>query len=67
MDKKLQKKKERKKQEERKKNPSGALGDGFNHAENGNSTDLVGGISWKVTVILIIVLIVGYVLYILIC
>lgn len=56
-------KRERLRQEELKKNPNGALGDGFNRAENGNLVDLVGGLGWKGTGILIIVLIVGYVLY----
>lgn len=45
------------------KNPGGALSDGFNRGENGNLTDLTGGMGWKGTVILIVVLIVGYVLY----
>ncbi|XKE59808.1 DUF6366 family protein [Sutcliffiella horikoshii] len=54
---------ERLRQEELKKNPSGVLGDGLNRAENGNLADLVGGLGWKVTGIIIVVLIVGYVLY----
>lgn len=56
-------KRERLRQEELKKNPNGALRDGFNRAKNGNLADLIGGSGWKGTGILIIVLIVGYVLY----
>ena len=58
-----QKKKERLRQEELKRNSTGALKDGFNRGESGNLADLVGGLGWKETGILIIVLIVGYVLY----
>ncbi|WP_404428180.1 DUF6366 family protein [Sutcliffiella horikoshii] len=50
-------------QKELKKNPCGVLGDGLNRAENGNLADLVGGSGWKVTGIIIVVFIVGYVLY----
>lgn len=56
-------KRERLRQEELKKNPSSELGDGLNRAENGNLADLIGGLSWKGTGIIIIVLIVLYVLY----
>ncbi|MDQ0970210.1 hypothetical protein F4694_003967 [Bacillus niacini] len=56
-------KREKLRQKELNKNPSGALRDGFNRAENGNLADLVGGLGWKGTGILIIVLIAGYVLY----
>ncbi|MGE7763232.1 DUF6366 family protein [Peribacillus sp. NPDC097895] len=55
-------KRERLRQEELKKNPIGALKDGFDRTENGN-LDLVAGLGWKGTGILIVVLIVGYVLY----
>lgn len=58
-----EKKRERLRQEEHKKNPTGSLKDAFNRGETGNLTDLVGGLGWKGTGILIIVLIVGYVLY----
>jgi len=54
---------ERLRQQELKKNPGGALRDGFSRGENGNLTDLTGGMSWKGTVLLIVVLIVGYILY----
>jgi Family of unknown function (DUF6366) len=56
-------KREKLRQKELNKNPSGALRDGFNRAENGNLADLVGGLGWKGTGILIIVLIAGYVFY----
>jgi hypothetical protein len=56
-------KRERLRQDEPKKNPTGALKDGFNRGGNGNLADLVGGFGWKGTGILIIILIVGYVLY----
>ncbi len=42
-------KRERLGQEELKKNPNGALRDGFNRAENGNLADLVSGLGWKGT------------------
>ena len=54
---------EKLRQEELKKNTTGALNDGFNRGENGNLADSVGGLGWKETGILIIVLIVGYVVY----
>ena len=56
-------KRERLRQQELKRNPGGALRDGFSRGENGNFTDLTGDMGWKGTVILIVVLIVGYVLY----
>ncbi|MFE4351394.1 DUF6366 family protein [Peribacillus butanolivorans] len=56
-------KRERLRQEELKKNPTGALKDGINRTEYGNPADLVSGLGWKETGILIVVLIVGYVLY----
>lgn len=56
-------KRERLRQNEIKNNPAGAFKDGFNRTDSGSLTDLVGGLGWKGTGILIIVLIVGYVLY----
>ncbi|MEH6944782.1 DUF6366 family protein [Bacillus sp. JJ722] len=56
-------KRERLRKEALKQNPTGALNDGYNRAENGNLADLVGGLGWKGTGILIVVLIIGYVLY----
>ena len=58
-----EKERERLRQEELKKNSTGALKDGFDRGESGNLADSVGGLGWKETGILIIVLIVGYVLY----
>ncbi|WP_020617395.1 DUF6366 family protein [Paenibacillus daejeonensis] len=54
---------ERLRQEELKKNPSSAFGDGVNRAEFGSFTDLIGGMGWKGTGFLVIVLIVGYIIY----
>lgn len=56
-------KRERLRQQELKRNPGGALRDGFSRGENGDLTDLFGDLGWKGTALLIIVLIVGYVLY----
>ncbi|MFJ8064605.1 DUF6366 family protein [Psychrobacillus sp. NPDC096426] len=56
-------KRERLRQSELKNNPTGSLHDALNRASNGNLTDLTGGMGWKGTGILIVVLIVGYVLY----
>jgi len=56
-------KRERLRQQELKNNPGGSLRDGFNRGENGNLTDLTGGMGWKGTILLIVFLIVGYVLY----
>ncbi|QPA32370.1 DUF6366 family protein [Thermaerobacillus caldiproteolyticus] len=54
---------ERLRQEELKNNPSGTFRDGLNRADNTNLADLVGGLGWKGTGILILVLIGGYFLY----
>ena len=51
-------KRERLRQQELKNNPGGALNDGFNRANSGT-----GDIGWKGTVVLIILLIVGYCMY----
>lgn len=56
-------KRERLRQSELKNNPTGSLNDALNRGSNGNLTDLTGGMGWKGTGILIVVLIVGYVLY----
>ncbi|GGA28412.1 DUF6366 family protein [Psychrobacillus lasiicapitis] len=53
-------KRERLRQAELKNNPTGSLNDAINRGSNGN---LTGGMGWKGTGILIVVLIVGYVLY----
>ncbi|MBA2876152.1 DUF6366 family protein [Thermaerobacillus caldiproteolyticus] len=54
---------ERLRQEELKNNPSGTFRDGLHRADNTNLADLVGGLGWKGTGILILVLIGGYFLY----
>lgn len=56
-------KRERLRQTELKNNPTGSFNDAFNRGSNGNLTDLTGGMGWKGTGILIVVIIVGYVLY----
>lgn len=56
-------KRERLRQSELKNNPTGSLNDALNRGMNGNLTDLTGGMGWRGTGILIVVLIVGYVLY----
>ncbi|GIO65845.1 DUF6366 family protein [Paenibacillus sp. JTLBN-2024] len=54
---------ERLRQEERKNNPFGAFGDGINRAEHGSLTDLTGGLGWKGTGVILLVLVIGYVIY----
>ncbi|MED4404113.1 DUF6366 family protein [Metabacillus fastidiosus] len=54
---------ERLRQKELKNNPLSSLNEGLNRAENGNLTDLSGGMGWKGTGILILVLVVGFILY----
>ena len=56
-------KRERLRQKELIKNPGGALRDGFSRGENVNLSDLSGGMGWKGTGLLIVVLIIGYVLF----
>ncbi|MCZ8542307.1 DUF6366 family protein [Psychrobacillus psychrodurans] len=56
-------KRERLKQSELKNNPAGSLHDAFNRGSSGNLTDLTGGMGWKGTGLLIVVLVVGYVIY----
>lgn len=51
-------KRERLRQQELKNNPSGALNDGFNRANNG-----MGDMGWKGTGVLILLLVVGYCIY----
>lgn len=58
-----ERKRERLRQEELKNNPIGAFGDGLNRAESGNLADLIGGMGWKGTGILILIIILGYLLY----
>lgn len=56
-------KRERLRQSELKNNPTGSLHDSLNRGNNGNLTDLTGGLGWKGTGILIVVLIIGFILY----
>lgn len=48
---------ERLRQEELKKNALSSFGDGVKKSENGNLSDLTGGVNWKITLSIIIVLI----------
>jgi len=54
---------ERMRLEEIRRNPGGNLHDASNRNETGGLAYLVGGLGWKVTGILLLVLIVGYVLF----
>ncbi|HHT7235573.1 MULTISPECIES: DUF6366 family protein [Bacillus] len=56
-------KRERMRQSELKNNPTGSLNDGLNRAESGNPVDMAGGMNWKGTGILILVLVLGYIIY----
>ncbi|WP_431028772.1 DUF6366 family protein [Lysinibacillus sp. LZ02] len=54
---------ERLRQSELEKNPTGSLNDGLNRASNGSLPDVTGGMGWKGTGILIVVLFFGYIVY----
>lgn len=56
-------KREKLRQEELNKNQIGALKDGINRGEHTNLADIVGGLGWKGTGVLIIVLVFGYILF----
>ncbi|WP_242247565.1 DUF6366 family protein [Bacillus cereus group sp. BfR-BA-01523] len=56
-------KRERMRQGELKNNPTGSLNDGLNGAESGIPADMTGGMNWKGTGILILVLVLGYIIY----
>ncbi|MED1555763.1 DUF6366 family protein [Bacillus paramycoides] len=56
-------KRERMRQSELKNNPTGSLNDGLNRVETGNHVDMVGGMNWKGTGILILMLVLGYIIY----
>jgi hypothetical protein len=58
-----QEKRDRLRLDELKNNPAGAFNDGVNRAEYGNLADLVSGLGWKGTGVLILILIIGYVIY----
>ncbi|MEM5649955.1 DUF6366 family protein [Bacillus cereus] len=50
-------------QSELKSNPTGSLRDGLNRAETGSPVDIAGGMNWKDTGIIILVLLLGYIVY----
>ncbi|UOR12809.1 DUF6366 family protein [Halobacillus amylolyticus] len=54
---------ERLRQEEWKDNLGGNLNDSLNRGNNGSLVDLVGGLGWKGTGILIIVIVLGFIVY----
>lgn len=56
-------KRERLRQNELKNNPTGSLNEGLKKAENGSLVDLSGGMGWKGTGLLILVLVLGYIIY----
>ncbi|MEX0417708.1 DUF6366 family protein [Bacillus sp. C30] len=56
-------KRERMRQSELKNNPTGSLNDGLNRVESGRPVDMTGGMNWKGTGILILVLVLGYIIY----
>lgn len=47
-------------QQELRNNPLGTFSDGVNRASHGSFTDMVGGLGWKGTGILVLLLILGY-------
>ncbi|WP_028609107.1 DUF6366 family protein [Paenibacillus harenae] len=53
---------ERLRKEELKNNPFGAFSDGVNRAEFGNSAGLLGGLGWKGTGSIILLLVLGYII-----
>jgi hypothetical protein len=46
-----------------KSNPTGSLRDSLNRGSNGNLADLTGGLGWKGTGKLIVVLFVGFIVF----
>lgn len=54
-------------QSELKSNPTGSLRDGLNRAETGSPVDIAGGMNWKGTgiiiLVLLLVLLLGYIVY----
>jgi hypothetical protein len=57
-----ERRRERLRQEELKRNPARNMSDAFNKAETGNLADLVGGLGWKGTGILIFVIIIAFII-----
>ena len=56
-------KRERIRQSELKNNPTGSVKDGLNRAETGSPVDMAGGMNWKGTALVILVLALGYIIY----
>lgn len=54
---------ERLRQKEQRGNPGGNFNDSLNRGNNGSLVDLVGGLGWKGTGILILVIILGFIIY----
>ncbi|HDR6310204.1 TPA: hypothetical protein QCU60_002054 [Bacillus cereus] len=59
----LEENRERIRQSELKNNPTGSLNDGLNRAETGSPVDMTGGMNWKGTALVILVLVLGYIIY----
>ncbi|PWU67617.1 MULTISPECIES: DUF6366 family protein [Gracilibacillus] len=56
-------KRERLRQSELKNNPTTNVSDGFSRAQNGSLVDLVGSLGWKGTGILLIIMVVGFIIF----
>ncbi|KAB2440237.1 DUF6366 family protein [Bacillus luti] len=56
-------KRERIRQSELNNNPTGSLHDGLNRAESGSPVDMTGGMNWRSTGVIILVLFLGYIIY----
>ncbi|SCV19666.1 Uncharacterized protein BCRIVMBC845_02155 [Bacillus cereus] len=56
-------KRERIRQSELKNNSTGSLKDGLNRAETGSPVDMAGGMNWRGTALVILVLVLGYIIY----
>ncbi|MDA1638376.1 DUF6366 family protein [Bacillus cereus group sp. TH177-1LC] len=56
-------KRERIRQSELKNNPTSSLQDGLNRAETGSPVDMTGGMNWKGTVLVILLLVLAYIIY----
>ncbi|EEL01071.1 hypothetical protein bcere0013_18160 [Bacillus cereus BDRD-ST26] len=56
-------KRERIRQSELKNNPTGSLHDGLNKAETGSPVDMTGGMNWKGTALVILLLVLAYIIY----
>ncbi|MGP4072897.1 DUF6366 family protein [Piscibacillus sp. B03] len=54
---------ERIRQQEWKGNPFGVMKDSWERGKNGSLVDLVGGLNWKGTLVIILLLVLGYIGY----